>query len=110
MDSTHLWQWYKNRLHGKPDIIKILYISFSIQIIYESIPFTQSNYIGDIGSPPSPITVNQDSTSLTINNLTPNSQYHFTIYAHNQAIGLDFSSSNITGTGITNEDGMYYII
>ena len=54
--------------------------------------------------------MDQDNTSLTIDNLTPNSQYRFTVYAHTQAIGLDFSSSNITGTGITNEDGMYYII
>ena len=68
------------------------------------------NYIGNIGSPSSPITVDQDSISLTINNLTPNSQYSFTVYACTQAIGLDFSSSNITRTGITNEDGMYHVI
>ena len=54
--------------------------------------------------------MDQDNISLTIRNLTPNSQYYFTVYARTQAIGLDFSSSNITRTGITNEDGMYHII
>ena len=54
--------------------------------------------------------MDQNTVSVTINNLTPNSQYHFTVYARTQATGLDFSLSNITGTGITNEDGMYHII
>ena len=52
----------------------------------------------------------RDSTSLTIDNLTPNSQYQFTVYARTQATGLDFSLSNNTRTGITNEDGKYHII
>ena len=54
--------------------------------------------------------MNENDVSEIIDNLTPNSQYHFTVYARTGAIGLDFSSSNNTGTGITNEDGKYHII
>ena len=54
--------------------------------------------------------MDENDVSVTIDNLTPNSQYHFAVYAHTQATRFDFSSSNITGTGITNEDGKYHII